>query len=103
MPLKTAPLFSAPVQVWPRLPPSLLPPLLFSTFPDQTGLARQIFVLGKSKHSHSDPVLEHPGSLVRPAKVSRAASPSSVGIKGTKALLDAGTPCALELAALLQD
>lgn len=95
-------LLQFPEQLWPRRPPSLLPPLLLSTFLDRTGLARQIFVLGKSKHSHNDPVLEEPGSRVRPAKVSRAASLSSVGIEWTKALLDAGTPPAPGLVALLQ-
>lgn len=39
-------------------PPSLpLPPTLLSTLLDQAGLARQIFVLEKSKHKHGDPVV----------------------------------------------
>lgn len=46
-----ASLLQLPERLGPRRPRSLLPPLLLSTFLDRTGLARQIFVLGKSKHS----------------------------------------------------
>lgn len=76
-----------------RLSPSPFPPSLLSTLLDQTGLARQIFVLEKSKHSHGDPVVEEPGSSPEAIQSEWLALLSSTGMKWLRALLDAGITC----------
>lgn len=74
------------------------PPLLLSSLLYQAGLARQIFVLGKSKHSHGGLVAEEQRPSCE-AKVSRLAPRSSTGAERPRALLDA-RPRAPGLAAL---
>lgn len=76
-----------------RLPPSPLPPSLLSIRLDQTGLARQIFVLGKSKHSRGDLVVVPPGSSHEASQSERAAQLFSVGTKWLRPLLNARTMC----------
>lgn len=86
---------SHPFREKPRqsLPPSLLSSLFY-----EVGLARQIFVLGKSKHSCGGLVAEEQRPS-REAKVSRPALRFSTGTARPRALLDAG-PRAPGLAAL---
>lgn len=68
------------------------PPLL-STLLDHTGLASQIFVLGKSKHSRGDLAMEEPGSSHEASQRKQAGPGFLWGTKWPRALLGARNGC----------